>query len=92
MEGWTTESVLKKHNLWRELAGPHAGATAVTLQWQDMKIARLMNILREMDRVIAVYADLPKDRYPGPPPSLIEAIRSELDGEAKPPSAADSPQ
>jgi hypothetical protein len=46
MEGWTTESVLKKHNLWRELAGPQAGPTAITLQWQDMRIAKLEEALR----------------------------------------------
>lgn len=46
MEGWTTESVLKKHNLWRELTGPDAGATAVTLQWLGMRISRLELALR----------------------------------------------
>ena len=40
-EGWTTESVLKKHNLWRELAAPHAGATAIVLQKQDNDIEHL---------------------------------------------------
>lgn len=40
-EGWTTESVLKKHGLWRELAGPAAGPTAIKLQWQDMQLEKL---------------------------------------------------
>lgn len=44
-EGWTVESVLKKHNLWRPLAGPDAGATATTLQWQDMQIEKLREAL-----------------------------------------------
>lgn len=46
MEGWTTESVLKKHHLWRDLAGPDAGATAITLQWLGLRISRLELALR----------------------------------------------
>ena len=40
-EGWTTESVLKKHGLWRELAGPAAAPTAIKLQWQDMQLEKI---------------------------------------------------
>ena len=45
MEGWTTESVLKKHGLWRPLAGPAEGPTAIKLQWQDMQIEKLREAL-----------------------------------------------
>lgn len=47
-EGWTIESVLKKHGLWRELAGPAAGPTAIKLQWQDMQIEKLRALLVEV--------------------------------------------
>ena len=56
-EGWTTESVLRKHGLWRDLAGPLAEPTAIRLKYQEIQIERLT---AERDALQARVAKLEK--------------------------------
>ena len=62
-ELWTTESVLKKHNLWRELAGPLAVPTAINLQFQDQKIDALTAQLAELVAALEILADIPLESF-----------------------------
>jgi len=46
--------------------------------WLSKRVTELEAALRESKRVLEVYAELPKDRWPGPPTSALEAIESAL--------------
>jgi hypothetical protein len=64
LKRWTVERVLKKHNLWRELAGPDAGATALVLQWRDMHIERLTARCAVLEKALSYIIEHEHSRHP----------------------------